>query len=286
MVGQRFRICFAGALAGVVVLVLGMSARSISHFSARAQTPAADSPEKAGGWGTLKGQIIYKGKIPLLPPLVRKGQKKVTDGNVCAAHDVADESLVIDAKSRGVANVFVYLRKKPERIHPDLVQIPKKKTVFDQKQCRFLPHALALRTGQPLLLKSSDPILHNTNIVGHINVLLQPQGDPIPFQFKKCSLVPIPVECNFHPWMKAWLLPLDHPYFAVTGKQGQFTIEKLPAGKLEFRLWQERAGYVNNGKVKNSILEVAIQPGQTTEVRIELDAESLGIGKKRDKQGA
>ena len=72
----------------------------------------ATAADKVGGeWGTLKGKIVFTGKIPVLPPLVRKGDKKATDAKVCAAHDVPDESFVVDSKTLGVANVFVYLRR-------------------------------------------------------------------------------------------------------------------------------------------------------------------------------
>lgn len=82
--------------------------------------------------------------------------------------------------------------------------------------------------------------------------------------------------------MKAWMMAFDHPYFAVTGRTGEFRIEKLPPGKLEFRFWQERVGYLDdaNGKLKKGILHVTIQPGKTTNVTIELNAKTLQLDKK------
>jgi plastocyanin len=283
MVANRFPVMrLVRSAAGVGLLLAVASSGRASQPVASAAKGKHDAAQRSNAWGSLRGKIVFRGTVPALPPLVRKGDPKATDAKVCAAHDVPDESLVVDPKLRGVRNVFVYLRRKPAKMHPDLSRPPAKGIVFDQKHCRFLPHALAVRVGQPVLLKSSDSVLHNTNIVGHKNVLLAAGGGPESFTFKEPSLVPVPVQCNFHPWMKAWMMAFDHPYFAVTGKTGEFRIEKLPPGKMQFRFWQERAGYVNSadGKLKKGILEVTIQPGKTTEVTIALDAKSLQLDKK------
>jgi hypothetical protein len=53
------------------------------------------------------------------------------------------------------------------------------------------------------------------------------------------------VGCDIHPYMTAWWVVLDHPYVAVTDSEGKFEIKGLPAGKHEFIVWHERAGYIN-----------------------------------------
>ncbi len=58
--------------------------------------------------------------------------------------------------------------------------------------------------------------------------------------------LPRPVVCNIHPWMKAHLLSLDHPYMAVSGEDGTFEIKNLPAGTNEFQFWHELPGYLKN----------------------------------------
>ena len=48
------------------------------------------------------------------------------------------------------------------------------------------------------------------------------------------------VQCDVHPWMKAWIAVLSHPFFAVTGLNGQFEIKNVPAGTYELEAWHER----------------------------------------------
>jgi hypothetical protein len=114
-------------------------------------------------WGSIKGQVVVDGDVKVLPPLVKKGDTAAKDSAVCAADDVPDESLVIDAKSKGIANVVVYLQKKPAKVHPNLVNTKDAEVVFDQKGCRFIPHVLLLRTDQQVRVLSEDAVAHNTH---------------------------------------------------------------------------------------------------------------------------
>lgn len=251
-----------------------------------AKTDAGDSAPaaKAEGWGTLTGRITLAGDIPQLPPLVEQGNKEVKDAEHCAMDDVPNERLVVDPDTKGIRDVFVYLRRKPDQIHPELEEPDQKEVDFDQKDCRFLNHAMAVRLDQTLLLKNSDPIAHNTNIIGRQagakNALLAPNAEPDPFSFARSLPLPAPVECNIHSWMKAWILPLDHPYVAVTNEKGEFTIENLPAGiELEFRVWQEVAGYVNSadGSITKGNLSVTLEADGTTTKDIEIDVSKLDL---------
>jgi hypothetical protein len=75
---------------------------------------------------------------------------------------------------------------------------------------------------------------------------------------------PFYIKCDVHPWMKAWVLVSDHPYFAVTDSNGNFSIDGIPAGSYEVVCWQEKF----SGKKKNPILlnaTVTISDGETTQ---------------------
>ena len=267
------------ALAGIaVVTALVLFSNRNSGVSLESRRVLAAAPE---GWGALSGQIMLTGTLPEVPPVIKKNDPKAKDAAVCAAHDVPDDSLVVDPKSGGLQNVFVYLRRKPSQIHPDLASSKKKEIVFDQLGCRFVPHCLAVRLDQTLLLASSDKVSHNTNIqggpFGAINQLIPPGAKSIEFKFKRRAPVPVPVACNIHPWMKAWILPMDHPYFAVTDKNGRFSIPQLPAGEHEFRIWQERVGYVNDPDqaIMGRKWTVSIEPGKTKELIMKLEASTF-----------
>jgi len=218
----------------------------------------------ADGYGSVTGQFVFEGDVPKVPFLVSKGDASAKDSAVCAAGNILNEDLVVDEKTKGIANVFVYLRKA-EDIHPDLAKSKKKEVIFDQKGCQFFPHAMIVRTDQVVKVVSDDSVAHNTHSFPlrnqAINFILRPKdrvGIKIPS--KRPEILPIQVKCDIHPWMKAYWLILDHPYMAVTGKTGKFTIEKLPAGEHSFRVWQEKVGYVERS------LKVTIKAGETVDL--------------------
>ena len=99
----------------------------------------------------------------ILPPL--QGQEGVRDAAVCGAHDIPDESLLV-GEGNGVANVFVYLASVPKGA---VSAVPTEPIVFDQKGCRYVPHALVVRTNQLVKVKSDDAVQHNVHTVTQRN---------------------------------------------------------------------------------------------------------------------
>jgi hypothetical protein len=230
---------------------------------------ADDSPASDGGFGTITGQLLLEGDIPKLKPLVAKGDNKVNDPAICAAADVPDDTLVVDSKTKGIANTFVYL-PKAEKIHPRLKDSATKEVAFDQKDCRFVPHALLVRTDQVVRVKSDDSCAHNTKTNTRsndpVNYLLQAKdrtGREV--KNKAPEKVPVKVECNIHRWMSAWWLILDHPYAAISDDQGKFTIADVPAGEIDLVVWHERVGYIQtaDGKRRHKVI---VADGQTTDL--------------------
>jgi hypothetical protein len=204
--------------------------------------PAA-SPAYAQKWGSLSGQFILEGDVP---PVDEADNMKEP---VCSKKVPTDE-LVINKDNKGIANIFVYIPalKKPP-IHPSLEKSKDKEIVLDQKDCRFLPHAQVMRTDQILLVKSMDNCGHNTHPLpirnaGDNFTVPANERKGLPWKVKVPETNPTLVKCDIHPWMSNYILILDHPYAAVTDKDGKFKIENLPAGELEFRYWHERPGYV------------------------------------------
>lgn len=242
----------------------GLATVSMLCLTVTAAVNAADD------WGTIEGQFVFEGDVPDLEPLVAKGDQAVKDATVCAAAGVPDESFVVNPENRGIANVCLYLRKAPKKIHPDLEQSSESEIVFDQKGCQFLPHALILRTDQTILVKSDDPISHNTHthpiFYDAVNLVISPNDRKgVPLQIKKSQLSgpPVKVTCDIHPHMIAWWMVSDHPYVAITDADGKFKIENLPAGKHKFRVWQEKLLYVNCSEFKRD-WTITVEAGKTT----------------------
>jgi len=221
-------------------------AGSATGTPAPATTPAsttttAAAPVKAEGYGTLKGQVTYDGDAPAAKVLFEKG-KAAKDPDICAKDaPVISERLLVDSSTKGVKNVLVFLTK------PTSVSGEAKKAaaaahvVFDQTKCVFEPHVLAVMVNTPILLKSSDSVNHNINAKlksAAFNKLLSAKAEekytPI-----GAERLPAEVTCDIHPWMRAWWMVLDHPYFAVTDEKGEFEIKNAPAGTQKVVVWQE-----------------------------------------------
>lgn len=211
------------------------------------------SPTNAqDGWGLLRGRFFWDGEIPQRQQLVIE-----RDAEICGDRGLVDESLLVNAENRGVGNVVVWLESRTVvPTHPDLSG-PGEPVRLDNKGCRFEPRVAVVRTGGVLQLTNSDPVAHNAAVYLKRSTPFNdviPQGGPLERVLRKAEQLPARVDCSIHPWMKAWLLVLDHPYAAVSDEDGRFEIPRLPAGEWTFRFWQERSGYLKQ-----------LQRGGTTE---------------------
>jgi len=228
------------------------------------------------GYGTLSGQIFVEGKVPA--PAKAQVNK---DQAVCLADNnvIFDQSLLV-GPSNELQGAFVMLLLKPREeiaVHPDLKAAPTDEVVLDNNKCIFVPAALAVRTGQTIKLKNSDAAGHNCNVASFnnaINVNLPPNSDT-DVKFEKSDKVPAVVKCDIHPWMVAYMLIREDPYFAVTDAEGKFSIEKIPAGKWTFQFWHSRCGYMKDLQQEGKGIA-----GKRGEVEFEIkDGETLDLGK-------
>ena len=188
------------------------------------------------------------------------------------------------SEAGGLQNALVYLRTKVTP-NPDLVSATAPEVVLDNKDCRFEPHVLAMRTGQTLVVKNSDPVGHNSNIDAKANAPINaiiPTGTSQNAVMGKEEQQPVKVGCNIHPWMGGWIVVRSDPYASVSDKEGAFVIEKLPAGiDLEFQLWQEKAGGLKNVQVEGTKVDgkgrfkLKLEPDQELTLNFNVPVEAL-----------
>lgn len=152
------------------------------------------------------------------------------------------EQTVVVNPDGTLGNVFIYLKSGLEG---KSFESPKVPVTIDQKGCWFAPRVLGMQAGQTLQVTNSDPVTHNIHPMAQVNrewnQSQAPQETPILRRFAKPELM-IPVKCNVHKWMRAWVGVLDHPYFAVTGKDGSFELKNVPPGSYTVAAWHEKLG--------------------------------------------
>lgn len=149
---------------------------------------------------------------------------------------------ILTGKDGGLANVFVYIQSGLEG---KTFEPPKQDVVLDQHGCMFVPHIIGIQAKQPLDVKNSDQAAHNIRPMPKNNAAWsdeQPPGAPDAVHKFARTEVMIPVKCNVHEWMHAWIGVVENPYFAVTGPDGSFDLKNLPPGDYTVAVWHETLG--------------------------------------------
>jgi hypothetical protein len=219
-------------------------------------------------WGTIKGQVVFDAAAR---PALKKIDVTKDRKHCLSKGPLFDESWTVNKKNLGVRWAFVWLKPEPDGngklpVHPGLAKANGKGPVLDQPCCQFVPHCLAMRDGEELLIKNSANVAHNSNVGGLVNPLIAAGGE---YRVKAGVLIakklPYQISCSIHPWMKAWVMVADHPYVAVTDKDGKFEMKKAPAGNYRLVVWQEEVGYLGGAKGRDG-KKVAIKPDGVTDL--------------------
>jgi hypothetical protein len=207
-----------------------------------AAQPAKPAAPAAGATASISGKVSFEGQ----PPPSEK-VKVSADPKCLALHPQGLEKQPVKVKDGGLADVYVYVKSPVGGSYP----APATPVVLDQNGCNYSPHIVALQVGQPLLIRNSDETLHNIHPRpkenAEFNIGQPRKGMESTKSFEKAELM-IPVGCDVHPWMRSYISVAAHPFFAVTGEDGSFSIKDLPAGEYEVEAIHEKLGN-QTGKV-------------------------------------
>jgi plastocyanin len=145
-------------------------------------------------------------------------------------------------KDGGLDNVFVYVKDGLGNYSFD---IPAEPVKLDQKGCRYVPHVLGVRVGQPIEVTNSDETMHNVHALPDVNGEVnygQPRKGMKNTQTFTAAEVMVPLKCDVHGWMSAYIGVVEHPFFAVTKDGGRFELKGLPPGTYTIEAWHEKSG--------------------------------------------
>ncbi len=220
--------------------------------ASRARAPVKPTPIDPSTVGAIAGRVGFEGRKPKLHVIRMDEDPACVKSN---SGPVYAQDGKVNANGT-LPNVFVYVKSGAGKY---VFAPPSQPVVLDQVGCMYRPHVLGLMAGQPLKVVNSDNTIHNIHITPKKNrgwnLSQLPGAPPIIREFSQAEVM-IPVECNQHPWMKAYIGVTSNPYYAVTGSEGTYTIKGLPPGHYTVAAWTATFGAEEE--------EISIAPRQET----------------------
>ena len=234
--------------------------------------------------GTLRMQFIYEGDA--MAPAALDVNKDV---EFCGRHGLTNEKLQVNPENKGIKNVILYVNTRAGGTKLPEMAPQNRELTLANLNCRFEPHIVIAQTGDTLKVTNPDPVGHNANLNFFRNPpqnLTVPSNQEISVALKEAEPAPIPVDCNIHPWMRAYVVVLEHPFAAVSDENGVLEIKDLPAGQsLNFRVYHEGiaqgksfADVKIDGQPQNwrrNLLDLTIQPGDNDLIQVMVPAGTL-----------
>ena len=211
-----------------------------------------ENPVDAATAGNIAGSIVFEGDAPTMDAIDMSSEE------TCAAKHSSTpmvQEVVVNGNGT-LANVFVYVKEGLEGL-----QFPTPAAaLLDQDGCVYLPHVLGVMAGQDITIRNSDGLLHNINASPTVNRGFN-SSQPVSMETTRAfsaSEVMVPLRCDAHGWMNAYVGVLDHPFHSVSNGSGAFSLSTLPPGEYVIEAWHERYG--------TQTQTVTVTTGQTADV--------------------
>jgi hypothetical protein len=213
----------------------------------------------------LTGKVVLKGT-----PKAEISIDMAPDPKCAALHTtpITTRHYMVD-KDGGLANVLVFVKSGlTEKNFPT----PSEPAVLDQTGCEYSPYVMGVMVNQKIKIKNSDPTLHNVHAVpkpGTANKefnIAQPVKDMVSEKSFPAPEVPLQLKCDVHPWMLAYVGVFEHPFFAVTDKEGNYKISGLPNGKYTVEAYHQKTHRANPGVPQ----EIAVDGNKKVDFTIEI----------------
>jgi hypothetical protein len=221
----------------IVVLLCGAIA-ACTGSPAPPEAPAQPAQDPAAT-ASITGRVVFDGEVVPARRIRLDADPQcvsLADGEVRRAEDL------LVGEANGTQDVFVYVKQGLSGI---TYPAPPDPVVLDQQKCRYVPRVFGIQMDQSLTIRNSDPLLHTVRaeaaVNARFNVATPVRGMEVSRTFRATEVM-VPITCDMHPWMRAYVGVLDHPFFDVTDQSGQFSISGLPPGSYVIEVWHERLG--------------------------------------------
>ncbi len=221
------------------VVLLGVFACGGSGSGQPGSTPGGGTAKvDAATTGSIAGKVAIEGPVPP-NTVVQMGSDPVCAG--ANKDGAATETFVVDGG--GLENVFVYI--KDDLGAKYAFETPATPVKIEQKGCHYVPHVAGIRAGQPLEISNDDSTMHTVHGMGHSNQEFN-FSQPLPGIKNTVALttteVLLPVKCDVHPWMHAYIGVVNHPFFVVSAGGGKFNLRDVPPGTYTVDAVHEKLG--------------------------------------------
>jgi len=269
---MRGRRCLVSM--SVALLALAAASCSKKEASESSEPAAAVEKEKTtpavavektaepAGFGTVTGTVNLTGKAPEAAELPRKSDP------VCAAKPMKANDVIVGT---GGALKDVLVRIAPGTVKGKFSPPPATVQV-KQQDCMYVPRVQGAVAGQTVEVENGDKTMHNVHTYKGQETILnqgQPAGSP---PIKKDSIASeaavLKFKCDVHPWMAGFLVVTDHPFFNVTGAEGTFKLDKVPAGKYTIEAWHSKYGL--------KTAQITVEPNKSAEAKFAYDGTEKG----------
>ena len=250
-------VCIFGIVLAAFGGLVGCNNNSQTPAAPTAAPKAATVSVDPATAGSISGVVSFKGTPPKLKPL------DMTQDPGCPSSPQPSDAVVVNGGK--LANVFIYVK---EGLPQGTFGVPSDPVVLDQKGCRYNPHMLGIMAGQTLKVLNSDTANHNIHDMPQNNPAWNESQSPTDKPILKTFATPemmVPVQCNQHPWMRAYINVMSHPYFAVSSADGSFAIKNLPPGEYTLVAVHEKFG--------EQTMKVKVAPKMDTDARFTFAAQ-------------
>ena len=226
---------------------------------------AAQKPlyQLAGNEATITGTINVTGTVPKALLIDMYADP------VCVESNLKPQTEDLIVSENKLQNAFVYLKSDPRNRYR--FAVVDSEVVLQHRNCQYSPRVLGVMVGQKLSVVNSDQTIHNTHPTPKFNpewnTSSPPNSPPVVKMLTRPEII-IPFKDNQHPWEKAYVAVMDHPFFAVTNEFGRFEIHGVPPGSYTLVVWHERLG--------EQQVEITVAPNEIRNADFTFD-----VGEKR-----